>query len=87
MEINYESVTDAAARTLEMLTIQSFGHLSEGCQLWWAMGIGAIRMWEEVVGYDAQTSDRARLQSLLDSMPHEDDEGSGNWRPTRIIRC
>jgi hypothetical protein len=86
MQFTYDLVTEAAARTIEMLTIQSHGSPSEENQKWWERAKGAVRMWEEVVGAAALPQDRERLQFLLEDMPGVDDEGEGNWHLTPVVR-
>jgi hypothetical protein len=69
VRISYESVTEAAFRTIEILTIRSIDNSIEEAHSWRDMARGAILMWEETVGCAARPLDRARLQLLMDEMP------------------
>lgn len=86
MRLTYVEITDAAARAIEMLTIKSHtGPLEDNWQ-WWEQARGAVQFWEELVGPEAKSADRERLQFLLDDMPGVGDEGEGNWHLTPIVR-
>lgn len=84
MQITYETVTAAAARTIDMLTVQAYTSPPEENTLWWERARGAVRMWEETVGAAAHPVDRERLQFMLDDMPGADEEGDCGNRFTPI---
>ena len=86
MQITYQTVTAAAARTIEMLSIKSHTLPSEFNQTWFEQACGAFTMWEEAVGPEARPEDRKRLQLLLKDMPGVDDEAEGNWGLSPVMR-
>ena len=86
MQITYETVTAAAARTIEMLSIKSPTQPAEFNQTWFERACGAFTMWEETVGHEARPEDREKLKLLLNDMPGVDDEGEGNWSLSPVVR-
>jgi hypothetical protein len=85
MNMTYEEFTEAAVRTIEMLTIQSHTNPADDNQLWWERARGAVGFWKEVAGPEARPDDIERIQLLLDAMPGADDEGEGNWHLTPVM--